>query len=807
MNKSFLVTKVAPHLVAVITFLMISIFIYRPIIFEGKVMDQNDINQGIGANQEIVEFRDSTGEEALWTNSMFSGMPAYLINVRWSGTSILWNTQRVLTLFLPQPVGENFLAFLAFYILCLAFGIRPYLAIAGAIAFGLSTFFLISVQAGHIWKIRAIAYMPALLAGVKLVFDRNYVWGFLLSAFSLAFLINTNHLQIAYYFFILLAVYGSSELIFALQSNAAQTFFGKVAILAIAALLAIGATFGKLWSTYEYGKFSIRGKSELSEGNQSKKDGLDPDYVFRWSNGKWETMMLLVPHIYGGASGVYSGSGSEVRKLLERNNVPKNEINQIERVYLGYWGKLPGTAGPAYAGAVVVSLFILSLFLLEGRFKYWMVFVIMLSIMLSWGKNFPSFNNLMFDFFPLYNKFRAVTMVIILALMVIPLMAMLGVERLMELDWNKDAQKKVLLSFAIGIGVSLLVLLFTNPPQVEGIQQAIANAIKNDRSAIVRKDVFRTILYVILTFSAVLLLLRKKLSSKGFIGILVLLVVLDLALVDSRYLNDSVYKRPDEKSYLSATPADLKILKDVEQGYRVLNLQDPFNEARTSFFHRSIGGYHGAKIRRYQDVISKHLAPEIQQILKDRSLTKANSGVISMLNTKYLLAGYKENAVIMNEYYQGAAWIADKIVFVTSPDEEIAALNNVNLRSEAIVDKSKFIVSPVKTDTTASIDLVRYQPNKLLYESSTSSSAFAVFSEIYYPKGWKAFIDGKEIEIVRANYILRALEIPAGNHQIEFRFEPQSYLVGNKVMWMSSVLLLLLLVASLAKKLIIDKSN
>jgi hypothetical protein len=807
MDKSSFLYKALPHIIAIVIFLAISIFMYRPIIFEGKVMDQNDINQGKGANQEIIEFREATGEEALWTNSMFGGMPAYLINLKWSGASILWNIQRTITLYLPQPVGENFLAFLSFYILCLVFGIRPYLAIGGAIAFGLSTFYVISIQAGHIWKIRAIAYMPAVLAGVKLVFDRKYVRGFLLTSFSAGFLINTNHLQITYYLFILLFAYGISELVYALKSKELPDLAKKVGILSLGATLAIGTTFGKIWTTYEYGEFSIRGKSELSTTPQASKEGLDRDYAFRWSNGIWETMMLYIPHIYGGASGVYDGKDSEVGKLLSRNNVSRNEINQIERAYLGYWGNLPGTAGPAYAGAAICFLFVLSLFFLDKRIKYWMVAIIVFSILLSWGKNFPSFNNLMFDVFPGYNKFRAVTMIIILPLMLMPLMGFLGIETIISNTWNKEQQKKILIALGITTGLALIAWFFTNPPAVEGVQKAISDAIQKDRKSIIQKDVFRSILYVLLTFGVLYFYLQKKISVSALTVILIAIVILDLGLVDSRYLNDSVYKRPEDKSFLSETPADAEILKDTEQGYRVLNLQDPFNEARTSYFHHSIGGYHGAKMRRYQDLISNQLVPEMQEIINDQGLSKDNSEVLSMLNTKYLLAGYQANAVIPNPYANGNAWIVDKIESVNSPDEEINMLDQVDLDHVAVIDVSKFNIENVASDTTATIRLLNYQPNKLQYKSNSQKEVLAVFSEIYYPKGWKAFIDDKEVEIIRANYILRALKIPAGNHNIEFRFEPKAYSIGNTVMWISSLLLLALVIVLPGKKLIFDRNN
>ncbi len=805
MNRSSFFKKALPHIIAVVTFLVISIFMYLPIIIEGKIMDQNDINQGKGANQETVEFRELTGEEALWTNSMFGGMPAYLINVRWSGSTFITTAQKLISLYLPMPVGENFIAFLAFYILCLAFGVRPYLAIGGALAFGLSTFYVISIQAGHIWKIRAIAYMPLVLAGVRLVFTKRYLYGFLLTSVSLALELNANHLQITYYLFLLLLVYGLSEFIYAVKAKEIPDISRKVAVLAIAGLLAIGVNLGKLWTTYEYGKYTIRGKSELSSTPSESKEGLDREYAFRWSSGKWESMTLLIPHLYGGGSGVYNGKKSEIRDLLVRNNMQRNEISNIERGYLGYWGDQPGTAGPVYAGAVVVFLFILSLFFLESKVKYWMLGVIIASILLSWGKNFPSFNNLVFDLFPGYNKFRSVTMVIVQALMLIPLMGFIGLDRLLEAGWSKENQKKIFIATGATIFMALFALLVTNPPVAEGMQKVFADAIDSDRKGIIQSDVMRSMLYIVLAFGAIYLFMKSKLSSTAFGIILALLIFLDLGLVNSRYLNDSVYQRPGEKSYLDKTPANEVILKDAELGYRVLNLQNPFNEAKTSYFHKSLGGYHGAKMRRYQDVISQHLTLEMQQIIKDQGLKKENSGVISMLNAKYLLAGREASGVIPNPYANGAAWIVDEIKTVNSPDDEIAAIGNVDLRATAVIDQSKFATGPLQYDYTAQIKLTHYQPNKLVYESESLGNTMAVFSEIYYPKGWKAYIDGNEAEILRANYILRALELPEGKHNIEFRFEPSSFYIGNMIMWISSIILLATLIFILTRKFYFQK--
>jgi heme A synthase len=791
MNKSSFFVRALPHIIAVVSFVVISIFMYRPIIFEGKVMDQNDINQGKGAASEIIEYRERTGDEALWTNSMFGGMPAYLISLRWGGAMITDNLQRLLLLYLPRPVGENFLAFLTFYILLLTFGVRPYLAIGGAIAFGLSTFFVVSIQAGHMWKIRAIAYMPLVLAGIRLIFTKKYLFGFILTSIALALEINANHLQITYYLFLLLSIYGISELISDLKEKHSNEFLKKAVVIVLASLLAAGTNLGRLWTTSEYGKYSIRGRSELTNAPSESREGLDPSYAFRWSSGKWESMTLLIPHLYGGGSGVYHGKDSELGEVLRRNNVPRNEINQYERAYLGYWGSQPGTAGPAYVGAVSCFLFVLAFFFVDNRTKYWMVAGVVLSIMLSWGKNFPAFNNLMFDVFPGYNKFRAVTMVIILALMIIPLMGFLGMERLIAAGWNKQTQKKLLLATGITIFLAISAWIVTKPPAIEEAPAWLSEAVFSDRKGIIQTDTFRTILYVVLTFGAVYFYLKGKISMTIFAAIVIALVVLDLGLVDSRYLNDGAYKKESNRTYLDKTPADEEILKDKTLGYRVLNLQDPFNEARTSNFHKSLGGYHGAKMRRYQDLISRHLVPEMQQIIQDQGITRSNTNVISMLNAKYILAGLQANAVIKNRYSNGAAWFVENINMVNSPDEEIAQIGNVDLSRTAVIDQTKFQIDEFHADSLAKINLISYEPNNLVYEASTRSNTLAVFSEIFYPRGWKAFVDGSEAKILRVNYVLRALEVPAGEHKIEFRFEPDSYYIGNKIMMISSLILIL----------------
>jgi len=792
MKKSGVLSLALPHIIAVAVFLIISILLYRPIVFDGKVMDQNDINQGIGSSKEIVDYRTSTGQEALWTNAMFGGMPAYLISVQWSGAFLMDNIQRLMQLYMPRPVGENFIAFISFYILLLAFGVQPYLALSGALAFGLSTFYVISIQAGHMWKIRAIAYMPMVLAGVKLVFSRKYLLGFILTAIAMALEINANHLQITYYLFLVLGIYGLSELIYEIKAGQLKTFATKISILAIAGILAVGVNAGRLWTTMEYSKYSIRGKSEITAKGTESESGLEREYAFRWSSGKWESMTLFIPHLYGGASGVYAGNESATSRLLRQNNAPLNEVAQIERAYLGYWGTQPGTAGPAYAGAVVCFLFILAFFFVDKRDKYWILAAAILSVMLSWGSNFPAFNNLVFDLLPGYNKFRAVTMTVIIALMLLPLMGFMGLQKLIDAGWNPENRKKLLIATGIASGIAILALLVTNPATVDGIQKVFADAIRADRKDVIRNDVIRTVFYVLLAFGSIWLLMTNKISSRIFGVILALLVALDLGLVDSRYLNDSAYHTEKNRTFFTKTPADERILSDTEADFRVLNLQDPFNEARTSYFHKSLGGYHGAKMRRYQDLITNQLVPEMQQIMQDKRITANNSGVISMLNAKYLIAGQQAEAVLKNQFANGAAWFVDEVDKVKNPDEELQKIGEVDLHRVAVVDESKFSIGEISADSSAHISLTKYLPGKLEYEATTNTNSLAVFSEIYYPEGWKVSIDGKEGKILRANYILRALELMPGTHKIEFRFEPASYFIGNKIMLVSSLILVLI---------------
>ncbi len=790
--KNFKFSKqLLPHIIAVVIFFTVSVILYYPIVLENKILIQNDINQGKGASEEIVKYRDKLHREILWTNSMFSGMPSYFINLRWSGDKFMSIVQDILTLHLPRTVKENFLAFLTFYILLIVFGVRPWLAIAGALAYGLSTFFVISIIAGHMWKVRAIAYMPLALAGIHSVYSGRKKAGFILTAFALALELYANHLQITYYLLLLVIIYGISQLWYAIKQKQLKDFSIKTGLLILAALLALSVNLGRIWTTLEYGKYSIRGKSELQGTAGHVSSGLDRDYAFAWSSGKWESMTMLVPNLYGGASGKHALKSSDLSKVLKRNNIPENQIRQYEAATLGYWGTQPGTAGPVYIGAAVFFLFVLALFFVDKKYLWWLLAATVLSVILSWGKNFESLNYFMFDHFPGYNKFRAVTMTIVIAMLTMPLLGFLGLEKVLQLEWTKETGKRLFTALGITAGLVLLIALFANPPALENSQIPawFRDAVNADRKYIIRIDAFRSLFFILITFISIYLYKKRKLSEPVFYIGIILFTLLDIGMVDARYYSKSDFVKKSRNNFFTETPADKEILKDKGLSYRVFNLQNPFNEARTSYYHKSIGGYHGAKIRRYQDIISRYLSKEHDRIIANKGLNEQNTKILSMLNAKYILAGTQREAVVRNRLAQGNAWFVRDVMPVQSPDEEISALATADLRTTAVIDQSKFnIPKNASADSTASITLTEYEPDHLKYQSTNNRSGLAVFSEVFYPVGWTATVDGKKAELLRANYVLRALEIPAGKHTIELAFKPDSYYVGDRITFVASLI-------------------
>lgn len=799
--------QVLPHIIALVAFFIITILFFNPVFFDNKVLEQHDIQQWKGGAQELKEFREATGEEGLWTNSMFSGIPAYLVNVKWSD-GIIDGIKKVMSLALPHPIKNIFLAFVSFYILLLTFRVRPYLAIGGAIAFGLSSFMIIGLGAGHNARIGAIAFMPLVLAGIHLTFTRSRILGFGLTAAALALELRENHLQITYYLLLMVIIYGILMLTDAIKHNQLTGFLKNTGLLIIAAIIALGTFFGKFWTTLEYSEYSMRGKSELVADKDAgeNESGLKRDYAFQYSSGILEPLTLIIPDIFGGSSAhlLVQDEESEVLKALQRAGDPQM-ANQLARYTSAYWGNQPFTA-PYYAGAIICFLFVIGLLFADKKYVIWLSVGTILSIILSWGDNFKIFNYFIFDYLPGYNKFRSVTFALIMALVAMPLLGFIGLEKLLERGLNKQTQKKLLIALCATGGFCLLVIIFAGMASFtkageEQLPAWFLNALRDDREGLMRSDAFRSLVFILMAFSVIFLHLKKKLSAGMMGALLSLFILIDLWAVDTRYFSEDNYRRERDKSFFAMTEADKEIKKDKALSYRVYNLQGAMAEARTSYHHQSLGGYHGAKLRRYQDLydycLEKETGELIQQ-LQSGSRDLSDFGVLNMLNAKYLTFGPSKTSFIQNDQALGNAWFVSAVERVNTPDEEIAKTCTINTNNTAVIDDSLFDVpQDIQYDSAATIVLTAYQPNQLSYEATTTTKGLAVFSEIYYPKGWKATIDGKDAEILRANYVLRALEMPEGKHTIQFTFEPKSYIVGDKIIFTTSILLLLVLLGSI----------
>ncbi len=798
---------VLPHLTAVIIFLVVTILFFNPVFFDNKSISQGDIQQWSGSSKALRDYRDATGEEGLWAGAMFSGMPAYLVNLQWSDGVVL-GFKKTLSLFLPHPVNVIFLAFLCYYILLLSFRVRPWFAIAGALAFGLSSYMIIGLGAGHNARIGAIAFMPLVIAGIHLTFSGKKIIGFGLTALGLALHLRENHLQITYYTFLIVLAYGLVQLIYAIRAKQILDFFKTVGLLVPAVLIAVGTFFGQFWAISEYSTYTIRGPSELTEQNVSKdNNGLTKEYAFAYKYGVLESMALFIPNFYGGTSTNYfvQDPESESYKALMKSG-DNETANQLAGSTSAYWGPQGFTGGSYYAGAIVCFLFVLGIVFGEKKYVWWLVPLSALSLMLSWGDSFSSFNYFMFDYFPGYNKFRSFNFALMIILFSMPLLGLLGLENLLKEGWNKSTQKKMIWPFAITIGVCLLLIMVGGmgsylKPEDAQLPAWLKIALKKDRVALLRSDAWRAI-WLILIFSAALFALMKNFLSKSILyPAMALLVVVDLGFVDSRYFTKEKYVRKRDNTTFAPTAADVEILKD-KSYYRVYNLQDPFNDARTSYFHNSLGGYHGAKLRRYQQLYDSAISKNTQALYSDFQKSSphfSQYGVLNMLNTKYMVYGPDKENVIANPHAHGPAWFVKQLNLVSSATEELQKTSEINTREVAVIDNSKFKIAQeqLTADSVAQINIVEIKPAYMKYESVSSSNGVVVFSEIFYPKGWHAFIDGKESTILRANFVLRALEVPEGKHTIEFKFEPKPYTVGNNITMASGWVLLLVALGSL----------
>lgn len=782
---------ILPHLLAVTAFLAITILFFSPIYFDGKALNQGDIAQWEASAQELVEYREATGEEGLWTNSIFGGMPAYLISVKW-GNGLIKFAHAVYTFGLPHPTRIIFASMLSFYIMLLCFKVRPYIAIMGAIAFGLSSYNIIGLTAGHNARISAVSFMPLVMAGIHLAFGKNKWLGAGLTALALAMEIRVNHLQITYYLAFIVGIYGLIRLIEFSKTQQLNVFFKRLGLLVIAAVLAVGSTFGELYSTYEYGKYSNRGQSELTQqaNQEMNEDGLSATYAFQYSNGMWDPFTLFIPNALGGP-GPFPENGS-VSEFLVRSGIRGAQQQQYLRAIPTYWGSESATT--YYAGAIMVFLMVLGILLLDKKYTIWLLAVALLGILFSYGRNLPGFNYFMFENFPGYNKFRSVTFTMVMPIFSFALMGCLALEKILTEKFDKQFQKKLFIALGSTAGLTLLLALAAGIFSFRSgfdarLQAELLDVVLEDRKSLFRTDALRAF-GLIASFGLVLYFMLKKMVKPtiGF-ALLVLISAIDVVAVSNRFIKGANYTTPSRATLRSATPADQFILKNKELGDRVLDLSTPaFYDGKSSQFHHLVNGYHGARIRRYQEVIDNGLIAEFQAASGGNL---SNSPLLNMLNTKFLIQDPSSaSGVVQNEFALGSAWFVDDLIKANNPDEEFSQTLNLNDPSRTAVVPSGNL-NGQKTTSVGSIELVEYEPGYWKYESSNSGDGFAVFSEVYYPKGFEVTIDGEPVEMTNANYILRGLQIPAGQHTIEFNFSPKIYAIGSPIMMVMSILVLL----------------
>lgn len=800
MNVTKALGKVAPFVAAFVIFLLVVFMFFQPL-FEGKKLNQGDIMHFQGMSKEIADHRDKYGEEPLWTNSMFGGMPAYQISTYYP-SNLMKKVDQVFRLGLPVPADYVFLYFVGFFFLLIVLGFNPWLAIVGALAYGLSSYYLIILEAGHNSKAHAIAYMAPVLAGVLLTYKGKYLAGGIITAFFAALELTANHIQITYYLGLILVLLGIAQFIQSVLDKKLKQFSIATAVLIVAAGLAVLPNMGNLLTTYEYSKVTIRGKSELSHNAEVKTNGLDKDYATQWSYGIGETWSLLYPNAKGGASGLIGKDNSALDKAAPETRATLAQMNH-------YWGDQPFTSGPVYIGALIVFLFVLGIMIVKGPLQWALLGATLLSILLSWGHNLMPFTDFFMHYIPGYNKFRAVSMTLVMAELTMPLLALLTLHKLFSEGSPAKYKKEVFIAAGVTLGISLLFLaspssffnflseseyLQLTQMQQQGGEQAQAAAmyitnLSAVREAIFTADVMRSMLIILVGVAAILSTIYLKLNHLVAIAIIGVTTFGDLYLVNRRYITEENFVRPNRMSTpFTPSDADKFIMKDTDPDYRVLNLTvSPFMDASTSYFHKSIGGYHGAKLRRYQELI-------------DHQISKNNMGVLNMLNTKYFIVPGQDRQpqVQINMQALGHAWFIKEVIMVDNADQEMAALDSLKPAYQVVIDKR--FEDQVKeftpgVDSTAKIKLDSYRANQLIYKTQSNIPQLAVFSEIYYDKGWNAYLDGKLVSHFRANYVLRAMVVPAGNHTIEFKFEPTSYKTGGTIAMIGSILILGLLLS------------
>lgn len=793
----FSIKKILPHILVTVGFIIISLAYFSPVL-SGKQIFQSDIMQYIGMSKQQNDFREATGEETYWTNSAFGGMPTYQLGAKYPHNYI---KSLDLTLrFLPRPADYLFLYLIGFYLLLLVLKVDYKLAVLGSLAFGFSTYLIIILGVGHNSKAHAIAYMPLVLSGIILTFQKRYIIGFLLTTIAMGLEIVANHFQMTYYLMFLILILGIAYLVDAYKKNLLPHYFKSVGVLLGAVILAIALNATNILATQEYVKESTRGKSELTinpDGTQkTASTGLEKDYITEYSYGILETFNLFIPRFMGGGNGEDVGTDSQTYEAFRKLGATTTQAAEESKRAPMYWGEQPIVEAPAYVGAVVLFLFVFALFLVKGRLKWWLVGGTIVSLLLSYGKNLGFLTDFFIDYVPLYNKFRAVTSIQVILELCVPILAVSGLVKLFN-DFDKKEEKLKALKYSaiISGGLAILFLVFKSSFDFAGVNdgfyrqnygQEFMDAIKADRKSIFTADTIRTLLLVILSAGTIYLFLKEKLNQQWVIVVFGALILFDLVGVDKRYVNndDFVSSIQVNKPY-QANEADKAILSDTTN-FRVFDITS--SGAKASYFHNSLNGYHAAKLQRYQDVF-------------DFYISNNNINVLNMFNTKYIIAQDEQGNVFPynNPDANGNAWFIKDFKFVDSANEEIKALDSLDNKNVAVLNKNDFKIetSSFNVDSTASISLLENKPNYLKYKSVNKNNGLAVFSEVYYPKGWKTLVDGKEASHIRVNYVLRGMEVPAGNHTIEFKFEPEVIQTGSSIALASSILVGLLLLGGL----------
>ena len=828
--------KLLPDLIAILAFVLLSFAYFFPADIENRILFQHDTAAGAGAGQEVKEYYEQTGERSRWTNSLFGGMPMYQIAPSYDSTKSLQWVQKAYQLFLPDYVCLTFMLMLGFYILLRVFGIPVWLAGLGGIMWAFSSYFFILISAGHIWKFITLAYVPPTIAGIVLAYRGKLLWGGILTALFVALQITSNHVQMSYYFFFVILFFVGAYFEKAWRTKTLPQFFKASAVLIVAALVGIAANVSNLYHTYAYSKETMRGKSELVQTGDAAKQtssGLDRDYITQWSYGIDETLTLLVPNFKGGASAALSQSETAMSKANPMYSSLYGSLTQ-------YFGTQPMTSGPVYVGAFVLFLFVLGCFIVKGPLKWALIGATFFSIVLSWGKNFMPLTDFFIDYVPLYNKFRAVSSILVIAEFTIPLLAIFALKRLLEEPEILKQEKKPLgISLLLTAGIALLLAVapgsigsgYVPAQEAQMLQNAVnqqmipANELSGIlanlgemRAELVSSDALRSFIIIGIGCSLLWLYASGKLRSSLTIAGITILCLADMWGVNKRYLNDAQFVPHSIRTEtFTKTNTDELILQDTSLDYRVLNFAtSTFDDNNTSYWHKSVGGYHPAKLRRYQEMIEHHISPEMQAAYKaiataggEMDSVDANKfRILNMLNTKYFIfpAGQQRQTVpILNPHAYGNAWFVNKVQYVNNANEEIDALDSIIPTETTVVDaRFKDVLKGATEsykDSLSSIRLTSYAPNRLTYETNNAQDGIAVFSEIYYPDGWHVTIDGQPAELARADYILRTMYVPAGQHTIEMRFDPTSLHVTEGIAYGALALLVIgIIVAVLIAK-------